>query len=46
MFTQRRPVPVQFSCADEAGGSGIASCVGSTSNGMLDTSTPGTFTYR
>ena len=45
VFTQGRPVPVTFSCADEAGGSGIASCVGSTSNGMVDTSTPGSFTY-
>jgi hypothetical protein len=44
-FTQGRPVPVSFSCADEAGGSGIASCVGSTSTGALDTSTPGTFAY-
>ena len=46
VFTQGRPVPVTFTCADEAGGSGIASCVGTTANGMLDTSTPGTFTYK
>jgi hypothetical protein len=45
VFTQQRPVPITFSCADEAGGSGIESCVGSTSNGFLDTSTPGTFIY-
>ena len=45
VFTQGRPVPITFSCADEAGGSGVASCVGSTSNGFLNTSTPGTFTY-
>ena len=30
MFTQGRPVPVTYSCADEAGGSGLASCVGTT----------------
>ena len=46
VFTQQRPVPITFTCVDEAGGSGIATCVGSTSNGMLDTSTPGTFTYK
>jgi Zinc carboxypeptidase/Chitobiase/beta-hexosaminidase C-terminal domain len=45
VFTQGRPVPVSFTCADEAGGSGLESCVGSTSNGMLNTSQPGTFTY-
>ncbi len=30
VFTQGRPVPVSYSCADEAGGSGLASCVGTT----------------
>ena len=43
-FTQGRPVPLMFSCADE--NSGVASCVGSPALGSnLDTSTPGTFTY-
>ena len=47
MFTQGRPVPVTYSCADEAGGSGLASCVGTTASGAqaADTGTPGTFTY-
>jgi hypothetical protein len=44
VYTQGRPVPAAFSCADQ-GGAGVASCVGSTANGAnLDTSTPGTFT--
>ena len=44
VYTQGRPVPAGFTCAD-AGGAGVASCVGSTANGSnLDTSTPGTFT--
>jgi hypothetical protein len=43
-FTQGRPVPLTFTCADE--NSGVASCVGSPALGSnLDTSTPGTFTY-
>ena len=46
MFTQGRPVPVSYTCADEAGGSGLASCVGTTASpAMLPTGTPGTFTY-
>ena len=46
VFTQGRPVPVTYSCADEAGGSGLASCVGTTASGAnLPTGTPGTFTY-
>jgi hypothetical protein len=45
VFTQGRPVPVSFSCAD-AGGAGVADCTGSTANGgMLPTGTPGTFTF-
>ena len=45
-FTQGRPVPVTYTCTDEAGGSGIDTCVGTTASGAnLDTSTPGTFTY-
>jgi hypothetical protein len=44
VYTQGRPVPAGFTCADQ-GGAGVASCVGSTANGAnLDTSTPGTFT--
>ena len=43
-FTQGRPVPLMFTCADE--NSGVASCVGSPALGSnLDTRTPGTFTY-
>jgi len=43
-------VPTSFSCSDGSGGSGISTCVdsnGATSDqgGVLDTSTPGTFTY-
>ena len=46
VFTQGRPIPVSYSCADEAGGSGLASCVGTTaSRAKLPTGTPGTFTY-
>ncbi|MDA0163250.1 M14 family zinc carboxypeptidase [Solirubrobacter ginsenosidimutans] len=46
VYTQGRPVPVSFACADEAGGSGVADCVGSTANGAtLPTDTPGTFTF-
>ena len=42
VFTQNRPVPLTFTCADEAGGSGIASCVGSTASGQnLPTGTAG-----
>src|SRR4051794_4089163 len=33
VFTQGRPVPVTFSCADEAGGSGIDTCVGTVASG-------------
>jgi len=46
VFTQGRPVPVSYSCADEAGGSGLASCVGTTATpGNLPTGTPGELTY-
>jgi hypothetical protein len=39
-FTQGARIPLTFSCADE--NSGVASCDGGS---LLDTSTPGTFTY-
>src|SRR4051812_29205040 len=42
VYTQGRPVPLTFSCADDQGGSGIASCVGSTPSGQnLPTGTAG-----
>jgi hypothetical protein len=42
VYTQGRPVPLAFSCADDQGGSGIASCVGSTPSGSnLPTGTAG-----
>jgi hypothetical protein len=42
VYTQGRPVPLAFSCADEDGGSGVASCVGSTPSGSnLPTGTAG-----
>ncbi|MDA0164587.1 M14 family metallopeptidase [Solirubrobacter ginsenosidimutans] len=44
VFTQGRPVPLTFTCADE--NSGVASCTGNPALGTnLNTSTPGTFTY-
>jgi hypothetical protein len=45
-FTQGQVVPVTYTCADEAGGSGLQSCVGTTASGAnLPTGTAGTFTY-
>ena len=42
VYTQGQPVPLTFSCADDQGGSGIASCVGSTPSGSnLPTGTAG-----
>ncbi len=42
VYTQGRPVPLTFSCADETGGSGVKSCVGSTASGSnLPTGTAG-----
>ena len=32
VFTQGRPIPVTYTCADEAGGSGIDTCVGTTAS--------------
>ena len=40
-------VPADFDCADEPGGSGLASCVGPSSNGQpIDTTTIGPKTFR
>src|SRR6201999_1989887 len=42
VYTQNPPGPLVFSCADDTGGSGIASCVGSTPSGQnLPTGTAG-----
>jgi hypothetical protein len=42
VYTQGHPVPLTFSCADDQGGSGVASCVGSTASGSnLPTGTAG-----
>src|SRR4051794_10562127 len=42
VYTQGRPVPLTFSCADDQGGSGMKSCVGSTASGSnLPTGTAG-----
>jgi hypothetical protein len=41
-YPQGAVVNAQYSCADTAGGSGIASCIGSVSSGAaIDTSSPG-----
>ena len=47
VFTQGRPVPVSYSCADEAGGSGPGQLRrhDGQRRRILPTSTPGTFTY-
>ena len=43
-FVQGETVNADFACADDSGGSGIASCVGTTADGSpLDTSSPGSF---
>jgi hypothetical protein len=47
-YAMGQSVPTSFSCADSTYGPGIASCTdaaGSTSPGMLNTSTVGNFTY-
>jgi hypothetical protein len=44
-FTQGQPVAVAFACNDD-GGSGLADCSGTSANGgLLDTSTPGSYTF-
>jgi hypothetical protein len=47
-FGLDQPVATSFSCSDPPGAPGIASCTdsnGSTSQGVLDTGTAGTFSY-
>src|SRR5262249_36811379 len=45
-FTQGRPIKATYTCADEQGGSGVASCTGTTASGAnIDTSTPRSFGY-
>ncbi|MCU1351804.1 MAG: hypothetical protein JWM05_1013, partial [Acidimicrobiales bacterium] len=40
-------VAADYACADEAGGSGVASCVGTTANGSnIDTSTLGSHSFK
>lgn len=46
VYTVDQVVNASYTCSDEAGGSGIASCVGTLDNGdMIDTSTPGSFSF-
>lgn len=46
VLTQGQKVAASYSCADEAGGSGVASCAGPVpSGGFLDSSTPGQKTF-
>jgi hypothetical protein len=45
-LTQGQQVAAAFGCADETGGSGVATCTGTVGNGApLDTATPGTKTF-
>jgi hypothetical protein len=45
-LTQRQVIAADYSCADEAGGSGPAACSGPVANGgALDTATPGQKTF-
>jgi hypothetical protein len=45
-YLQHTSVTASYSCADEAGGSGLASCLGTVATGAkLDTSTPGTHAF-
>jgi hypothetical protein len=46
VYLLNQPVTADYSCADETGGSGLASCTGSVANGsQLNTSTTGRHTY-
>lgn len=46
-YPQGEVVPSDYSCADEAGGSGVASCDGTVPNGeAIDTSTLGAHDFR
>jgi hypothetical protein len=46
VYAQNQAVAVSYSCADDAGGSGLASCSGPVPNGgALDTSTSGVHTF-
>ena len=45
-YLLRQPVTAAYSCADEPGGSGVATCAGDIPNGApLDTATVGTHTF-
>ena len=45
-FIKGQAVAAGYSCQDEAGGSGLASCTGTVANGaMIDTSTVGSHTF-
>jgi hypothetical protein len=45
-YAQGQPVSAAFTCADEAGGSGIATCVGDlAAGGAIDTTTPGSYSF-
>jgi hypothetical protein len=46
VYTLNQPVSASYACADEAGGSGVGSCVGDVANGgAVDTSTAGPHTF-
>jgi hypothetical protein len=45
-YTQGQAVPAAFTCADQPGGSGLASCTASSANGApIDTGTLGTHSF-
>jgi hypothetical protein len=47
VYARNRVVNADFSCTDEAGGSGIASCVGTVADGQaIDTTTLGPHAFR
>ena len=46
IYAQGEIVAADYACADEAGGSGLASCIGSAALGApIDTATPGEWTF-